>query len=113
MLLPIHRVIIYMATGLEPGPVVDHINGEQADNRLANLRECTQSQNCMNKAGWEKKAPSKGVYWHKTSRRWFSKITANGATHWLGYFESAGDAHDAYCEASKRIHGDFRRAGHA
>jgi hypothetical protein len=42
-----HRVIWKMVHGTEPD-ILDHINRRKSDNRLANLRDVTKSQNCRN-----------------------------------------------------------------
>lgn len=43
--LRMHRIIM----DAKEGQVVDHVNGDRLDNRKANLRFCTQSQNLMNR----------------------------------------------------------------
>lgn len=43
----LHRIIMGLANGDKR--TVDHINGDPMDNRRANLRVCTRSQNAMNK----------------------------------------------------------------
>jgi hypothetical protein len=43
-----HRVIWAMVYGYCPLMFLDHINGDRSDNRIANLREATNSQNMQN-----------------------------------------------------------------
>lgn len=50
---PLHRLIM----GAKPGQIVDHINRDTRDNRRANLRFVTPSQNMMNR-----KCPNKSGY---------------------------------------------------
>lgn len=40
-----HRVVFALHHGRWPARDLDHVNGIRDDNRIANLRECTQSQN--------------------------------------------------------------------
>jgi hypothetical protein len=45
----VHRIIWEMFYGpLEDGEVIDHINGDSADNRIANLRVVSHSENMRN-----------------------------------------------------------------
>lgn len=53
-LYPIHRIIWFLEKQKWPSSI-DHINGNRSDNRIENLRECTQRENCINKKnaqGW-------------------------------------------------------------
>jgi len=61
-----HRIAWKLKTGLDPAPglVVDHINGDRADNRWANLRVTTQSINVGRKRPMERSLPP-GV--HRTN----------------------------------------------
>ena len=40
-----HRLAWLYVHGVEPTGDIDHINGNPADNRIANLRECPRSKN--------------------------------------------------------------------
>lgn len=81
-LILVHRICFYLATGEEPANVIDHINGNGLDNRLVNLRDVRQADNCRNKNS-AIKSPSgvRGVFWHKSSSQWKAKIGAKT----LGY----------------------------
>ncbi len=46
-----HRLAWLYVYGTYPLGQVDHINGIQTDNRIANLRDTTPSENCQNKHG--------------------------------------------------------------
>ena len=103
-----HRVILGAAAGLE----VDHINGDTLDNRRENLRQCTTSENQMNRGkARHNKSGYKGVCWHKQNKMWRALIKINQKSKLLGYFNSAEDAHQAYCKAAQEIHGKFANVG--
>ena len=90
--------------------VVDHINHNGLDNRKANLRPATRTQNNMNRLCVKRKgSPSKykGVIWHKHTKRWNVQICYNGKRKTIGYFDNEIEAATAYDEAAKKNHGDF------
>ena len=70
-----HRLAWLLHTGKDPGEmVIDHINGDKRDNRIANLRMCTQQQNRHNARGF------RGIT--KVTRgntvRWRATVTVEG-----------------------------------
>jgi hypothetical protein len=99
-----HRVI----TACPRGMLVDHINSDGLDNRRTNLRVCTHAENMRNRrANRNSGSGYKGVYFDRG--RWRARIRANGVRHRLGSFDTAAEAHAAYCAAADRLHGDFAR----
>lgn len=109
--------IIYLHRALmnaKKGEVVDHANGNTLDNRRSNLRFCTPAQNLMNaRRRSDNKTGFKGVRKKLDKLNlinpFYSSIKVNGKNIWLGYFHTAKEAFDAYCEASKYHHGEFSR----
>lgn len=67
---------------------LDHINRNPNDNRIANLRVATRSEQ-MHNAGMLKNNTSgvKGVSWHKPSKRWHVRIWIDGKCKSFGYFD--------------------------
>ena len=100
-----HRVIMNAPDHL----VVDHINYNGLDNRKANLRLATQRQNKIHVIRTMNPGTSKfkGVSWHKYHKRWCAKITTNGKTTFLGYFDDEIKAAKIYDEAAKIQHCEF------
>ncbi len=92
------------------GLFVDHINGNKLDNREKNLRIVNQNQNSQNSAKRKNTSSRyKGVFWHKQSKKWRSKIIANKKLIYLGTFDTELLAYKAYCVASKKYHGQYGR----
>jgi hypothetical protein len=99
-----HREIMNAPKGL----LVDHRNRDGLDNRRANLRLATYSENNCNKAK-RKNTSSRfvGVCFNKQLNRWGAYIKPQGKKIFLGYFDSETDAGKAYDEAAKKYHGEF------
>jgi hypothetical protein len=90
--------------------VADHINGKGYDNRKANLRLATRSQNCMNKPFIKTKPSSskyRGVSWSKSQKKWHVQIGLKGKCIFIGYFEDEISAAKAYDTAAKKYHKEF------
>lgn len=103
-----HRLAWLVTTGEWPESEIDHKNLDAGDNRFANLREATGSQNCSNRPG---RLTLKGAFWHTRVKKWHSSIGVDRKRISLGYFDTQLEAHAAYVEAAKRYHGEFARAG--
>lgn len=103
-----HRLAWVLTYKEQPPQYIDHINGDKNDNRIANLRKATNSQNMTNR-GKNKTTESglKGAYYHKKTGKYFSSICKDYKTIYLGIFDTKEEAHAAYCEAAKKLHGDF------
>ena len=73
-----HRLAWRLQTGDWPEGVIDHINGNDQDNRFSNLRDVTQSVNMKNQKRHSRHTSgATGVYWRKDVGRWQAVITAN------------------------------------
>lgn len=89
---------------------IDHIHGKQTrnDNRKANLRVATRSQNNMNMPlRKDNKSGAKGVYFIERINKWWSYIRINGININLGYFKNYEDAVKARKEAEEKYFGEF------
>lgn len=104
-----HRVAWLAHYGVWPTKYIDHINGNRLDNRISNLRLATMSQNLANSViHRNNKSGFKGV--SRIETRFRAQIKKDGKVIYLGLFASALEAHEAYCEAAARLHGEFARA---
>ena len=106
-----HTIKMHREILKPPHPlVVDHINRNGLDNRKANLRPATKSQNTINRPCIKQKgAHSKylGVTWQKSNKKWQAQIRANGKHRVIGYFEDETEAAKAYDRAAKLYHKEF------
>ena len=104
---------VYMHREVMDAPedmVVDHINGDPLDNRRENLRICTHAENSFNtKKPSHNTSGYKGVHFYKNRNKYTARIAFRGKDYNLGYFETAKEAHAAYCAASKVYHGEYSR----
>lgn len=106
-----HRIAWKMATGSEPGPHLDHINGNRSDNRLCNLREVTNKKNARNAClAKSNRSGINGVFWSKRSKKWCAQINVSGRRVHLGMFENIKDAAEARAKANK-VYGFSERHG--
>lgn len=106
-----HRIAFYIGTGTHPDKEVDHINGNPADNRIANLRLVSRSENARNR----KRSPgirqsyAYGVR-QSSKNSWRAFIGVDGKLIPIGSYPTAEAAFAARREAEKQygfspIHG--------
>jgi hypothetical protein len=99
----IHRLVFLHVHGYEP-KIVDHLNGDRSDNRLANLRDVTQSINLRNRrVSSANKSGITGVFWCTDKGRWAARIKVNRRTTHLGYFTDIQDAAAARKRAEREL----------
>lgn len=100
-----HREVFGNASG-----DVDHINRNKLDNRRANLRSATRSENNANAdRGRNSSSGYRGVSWSASAGKWQVHIRVEGKRRFLGLFESAEEAAAAYDAAFVDAFGEFAR----
>lgn len=105
-----HRVIYLMVTGNHPADQIDHRDLDRTNNRWANLRPATFSNNMVNKGIFPTNTSGfKGVDWYPKYQKWRARVSKDGKLIFLGYFDSALAAYEKYCEAARAYHGEFAR----
>jgi hypothetical protein len=102
-----HRLAWYYVTGLWPEHEIDHRNHVKTDNRFANLREATKTENNRNRRFKLGKSGFKGVAYNEQIKKWNARIWQRGRSKILGAFDSAEEAHQAYRAAANEMHGEF------
>ena len=101
-----HRVIWLHVHGELPKGEIDHINRDPSDNRIENLRVVSRFGNCQNTTvRSDCQSGIKGVY-RQYKENYGARIRHKGKSHYLGYFKSKEEAHEAYKKAAKQLFGD-------
>lgn len=105
-----HRTTQTMHQLLMGASGIDHANGDGLDNRRANLRPATNSENSRNRRRrTDNTSGYKGVSLHKRIGRWQAYICADGRQTSLGYFDDPTEAALAYDRAAVQTFGEFAR----
>lgn len=107
------RLAWLLSYGCWPDEQVDHINGDRADDRLSNLRECTQSQNMANcRRAKNNTTGFKGVSYVASqtgSNKYKATIKVDNESIFLGWYPDAKSAAAARNGAAALLHGRFAR----
>jgi hypothetical protein len=102
-----HRLAFLVMTGSFPSRVVNHADGNKANNAWNNLREATRSQSNGSRRRTSASSGLKGAYFSKQIGRWYSRIGADGKDTFLGTFDTKEDAHAAYREHAAKLFKEF------
>ena len=113
--LHLHRIVaeIFLNAGqpLRREQQVDHIksvDGSHAQDKLSNLRICSQSENQRNQQlRWNNVSRYKGVSLIKRYRKWQASIRISGKNKNLGLFHTPEAAAQAYDTAALQHFGEF------
>lgn len=105
-----HRLAWLYVYGNFPEQQIDHINGNEQDNRLCNLREANQSQNNYNRKLQKNNTSGvKGVVFNKMCKKWQVQLKINKELKWFGLFEDFELAALVANEARNKYHKEFLR----
>ena len=102
------HVIWAILTGEWPQEFIDHINGNDQDNRQINLREATASQNQWNKIQGGKLP--KGVVFKKDAQRskpWSVRFRWFGTKFYFGSYATEAEAIEVANRERAKLHGEF------
>jgi hypothetical protein len=100
-----HREVLKVPDNM----LVDHVNRNGLDNRKANLRPATHTQNMCNRGRSARKRGSKykGVHWNKSMKKWRVRIGVNRTRLRIGEFSNEIEAAKAYDRAARKHHKEF------
>lgn len=99
-----HRLAWLYHYGEWPKLQIDHVNRNAMDNRIANLRLATYSENGRNRKAPLRSLP-RGVYVH--NHKFVARIKLKGISYHLGVFDTACAASAAYIKAAQQKFGEF------
>lgn len=100
----VHRVVWAWHYGSWPLGEIDHINGDGFDNRIANLRDVSPSENRRNaRRPIRNTSGIVGVYWDADKGKWNAQIKFGGQTKHLGVFDSKQEAGKARKKAEQLL----------
>lgn len=103
-----HRLAFLYMTSAWPVEEIDHINRVPGDNRWANLRIASASQNKQNtKVRRDNLCGVKGVYFDKNRARWVARLKIHGKVVFQGRFDTLEEAATARRAAEAQHFGEF------
>jgi hypothetical protein len=109
--LYLHRAVWLWHHGWLPDQI-DHADGNAQNNRIENLRPCSNAQNQYNgPIKSHNRSGFKGVVYRTGYRKpWQARIVVDGRALLIGRYDTAEEAHAAYIAAAIKHAGEFARA---
>lgn len=105
------RLAWLFMTGEFPTETVDHIDLDRGNDRWANLRAATMSQNQANQGRPAHNTSGlKGVHLVKRTGRWRAQVAHQRKKRSLGCYGTKEEAQAAYIAGAEALYGAFARA---
>lgn len=101
-----HRLAWLYMNGEWPRQMIDHRDGIRSNNIFDNLRDASRQTNQENMHGPMSSSTTGflGVHFHKAAKKYEAFINVNGKKKYIGLFESAQSASEAYLKAKRIFH---------
>lgn len=107
----VHRIVWAWHHGVWPPFDIDHIDQNQSNNKIENLREATRSENnCNTGVRSDNTSGAKGIYFDKKLNKYRAQIMFEKKKYHIGLFVVLEDAIKARAEYAEYLHKQFARA---
>lgn len=105
----VHR-IVWAMHGNDPEVMLDHINGDMADNRIENLRAATyESNNCNARLSKRNTSGYKGVSWNSAVKKWMGTVQHEHKIYRTPAFDCKHKCAEVVKALRSELHGEFTR----
>jgi hypothetical protein len=102
-----HNLAWLYVNGYLPINELDHVDRDKQNNKITNLRASTRAENARNKGvNVRNKSGFKGVR-VKNNGRFEAQLKVDGKMLYLGTYDTIEKAHEAYCNAATKYHGEY------
>jgi hypothetical protein len=102
-----HRLAWLFVHGSMPDSQIDHVDGDKTNNRIANIRLATSSDNMCNRGAFRNKSGAVGVSWNSNSGKWIVQVAKGRKYCYGGLFDDFEDAKAAAVKLRESLHGEF------
>lgn len=99
-----HRIVWMHVHGVQPRGVIDHINGDRADNRVCNLRDVSIKANNQNVRRPFKTSSTGLLGVGFLYGKHVARISVDGRPTTIGRFNSPEEASEAYLKKKREVH---------
>lgn len=105
----VHRLLYQLYHNVElSNELIDHVDGNQINNDIHNLRIASKSTNGMNRTLQTNNTVGyKGVTKHSQCEKYMAQITLNNNRIYIGLYATPELAYDAYCKKAIELFGEF------
>lgn len=100
----LHRLAWLYVTGEMPPKLIDHRDGNRANNIFTNLRPADRSINSQNIKGCRSDNLCGLLGASRNGNGWKAAINLRGVRYYLGTFPTPEEAHAAYIAAKRKLH---------